>query len=147
MRVTYGGVSVLELKKQGATFTVTDAQVVKGGDPDTSYTLRVLTRDDEQRLIEKIARACEKSEWNHELRRMDTVLDQRRAKVELTLAVLDHILVEWSGVTDADTGTALPCTLEFKRMLPQDRQDSLLDIARANAQVKAAARDKTFPGT
>jgi hypothetical protein len=142
IRVRYGGLMALDLKKQGETFTVTDAQVVKGGDADTVYTVRVLTRDDEQRLIEKIAKQCEKPEWDHELRRMEPKIDRRLMQAELQKAILDHILVDWSGIESE--GEALPCTLDYKRMLPTDRQDGLFEIAKANAQVKGAALQATF---
>ena len=78
MRVTYGGLMALNLLKRGSTFVVTDAQVVKGGDPDTTYTVRVLTRDDAEQLTQVAADKSTKKQFNEESGRVEDTLDRKQ---------------------------------------------------------------------
>jgi hypothetical protein len=124
----------LELFKTGSTFTVRDADLVPGGDPDTVYTLQYFTADDADRLRKQAT----KQVYNASIQRMEDSFDS----LAYALSILDHVLVEWTGVVR--DGVPLECILANKRVLPGNRRERMLVLAQENVQVKAAAQAASF---
>lgn len=119
----------LELFDTGSTFTVQDVDLVEGGDPETSYTLRYFTSDDADRLRKEATTR----KWNKSSHLMEETFDP----LKYALSVLDHVLVDWTGVVRH--GKPLECVIEHKRVVPAARRDAMLKLAQENVAVQAAA--------
>ena len=126
----------LELFKTGSTFTVTDVDLVPGGDPETRYTLQYFTADDADRL----RRAATTKKYNSTTHQMDETFDG----LAYALSIIDHVLVGWSGVVR--DGQPLDCILANKRVLPGNRRERMLILAQENVEVKAAQQAESFRG-
>lgn len=124
----------LELFKTGSTFTIADADLVPGGDTDTTYTLQYFTADDADRL----RRQATSQKYNPTTQRMDDTFDT----MAYALSILDHVLVGWTGVVR--DGIPLDCILVNKRVLPGNRRERMLILAQENVQVKAAEQAESF---
>ena len=125
----------LELFDTGSTFTVCDADLVEGGDPETSYTLRYFTADDADRLT----KAATTKRFNKGTHQQEDVFD----RLKYALSVIDHVLVDWVGVVR--DGEPLPCVLEYKRVVPGARREAMLRLAQENVQVTAQREAESFP--
>lgn len=100
--------------------TVTDdALGVQGGDKDTSYTLRPLTRETYREIIQRHTKKVP----NRRTHQMDEVTDHPAAGDDL----LDYAVVAWSGILLG--GAEAPCTRENKLKLDLPRASALLDKA------------------
>jgi hypothetical protein len=129
----------LELKRPGTFFTITDADLVPGGDKETVYTVRYYTTEDADRIRE----ACTPKKFDSATGRIvDNVPDVNEHNKKLALAILDFVLKDWTGVFDGDQ--PMPCTIENKTLLPGTRRLRLLQLAQENVEVKAQSKAETF---
>lgn len=124
----------LELFQPGSTFTVKDSEIVPGGDPDTTYTVRYFTADDADRLRKQATT----QKYNPTHQRMEEEFDG----LAYALSIVDHVIAGWEGIVR--DGQPLPCLLAHKRVLPANRREALLKLAQDNVQVKAAAQAESF---
>jgi hypothetical protein len=119
------------------TTVVSDADLVPGGDPGTSYTIRKLTPE-KSREIRKA----------HTTKRLDRRTHQYLEDIDadaLQDALLDYCLAAWEGVTDGSEPA--PCVLANKLRLDWERRAAILRDAGANAIAKdgAATADSFRP--
>src|SRR5436190_21251865 len=121
----------LELKDEKDTWTVTDADVIKGGDTDTAYTVRRLTLDKHREITKRHTKPATYKKG--ERRDEDAIQDD----------LFDYVLVGWKGVVVK--GAPVPCDWEHKKLVDVARRIALLDIAGLN-EIAAAedARDESF---
>jgi hypothetical protein len=110
----------VKLTRKGDTITVTDADLVAGGDPDTTYQLQLMTRHDYRALVHKNTT----KKPNPRSRAMEDVTDMEALGDDL----VDFVLQGWSGVID-DSGADAPCTRENKLTLDAGRTQAMQDRA------------------
>lgn len=111
------------LQSKDTTFEVKDSDLglADGGDPNTVYTLRQLTRADYKRVMA----ANTKQVMNRATRGFASEIDHLAAEEDL----LDYALVGWSGVVMAD-GTPAECSRDNKlNGLPSTVLSALLERA------------------
>lgn len=124
----------LELFQTGSTFTVTDADLVPGGDPEVVYTLRYFTSEDADRL----RKAAITKKYNATKQAQEETFDS----TAYGESVINHVLVEWTNVTR--NGEPLPCVLSNKRIMPAERRGRMVSLAQENVQVKAVEQAASF---
>lgn len=110
----------VKLTKTGDTITVTDADLVAGGDPNTTYMLQLVTRHDYRELVRKNTT----KKPNPRSRAMEDVTDMEALGDDL----VDFVLQGWSGVVD-DSGADAPCSRENKLLLDAGRTQAMQDRA------------------
>ena len=125
----------LELKDESATWTITDADLIQGGDKETTYTIRRLT-------LEK----------HREIRRRHTSKPTYRRQYEHVNEeafqddLFDYVLVGWSGVIV--NGKEAPCDSAHRALLDVPRRIQILDAAGMNEiRAQEDARDASFRAT
>jgi hypothetical protein len=124
----------LELKDESATWWITDAELVPGGDKATRYEVRRLTLDKHREITRKHTKP-----GNY--RRPEGKIDQEGIQDDL----FDYVLKAWEGITVK--GEPVPCEFEFKRLLDVPRRVALLDAAGMNDLAAAEdARGESFRG-
>lgn len=127
----------LKLMNDDESIVVTDAELVDGGDPDSSYTLRGLTREVRRDIVAKHTTV----RLNPRTHRNEQVQDDEA----IAWALLDYALVAWSGILWL--GEPAPCELVYKMKLDEIRLRELLKRAGLNQIVAAeAARGASFRG-
>jgi hypothetical protein len=124
----------LNLLREEEQITVKDSDLLDGGDPDTTYTLRKLTPSAQRRIVKANTKRgnyknAESVDWH-------AVRDEQ----------VDHILIAWSGVMDPRTGKAAECTRANKiDGLDEVRKSALVDKAGlADVQAVEEARTASF---
>lgn len=115
--------------------TVRDVDLdVPSPDPDTSYTVRILSPETSKTLHDKHTRV----EWNKTTHQKERITDW----MALSEDSIDYVLVGWEGVEDA-TGQPAPCTRETKVCgLDLQRRKQLIELAgtvHKDAEVAATA--------
>jgi hypothetical protein len=122
----------LELKDESATWWITDAELVPGGDKETRYKVRRLTLDKHREITKRHTKPGT-------YRRPEGKVDQDAIQDDL----FDYVLTAWEGVNAS--GEAVPCEWESKRLLDVPRRVALLDAAGMNdlAAVESA-RNESF---
>lgn len=124
----------LQLGRASDTFTVTDAELpgVERGATGVTYTLRPLST---ARYFEIVDQLSEKK-WDRRLNRLEKTPP---AQEVVHAAVLDWVLVDWTGVHDFQ-GQPLPCDPETKRLIDAVRSRAIVEVAGAN-RVESVAQD------
>lgn len=123
------------LGSQDLFVTVRDVDLdVPSPDPNTTYRIKLLTPQQQRDLADKHTRV----EWNKKTHEKEKVTDW----LALSEDTIDLVLVEWTGVEDAD-GTPAPCTREAKVIgLDLQRRRQLIEMSGAmhrDAEVAAVA--------
>lgn len=123
----------LELLDDSKTIEVTDAEIVDGGDKDTTYTIRKITQARQREFRKRNTRP-----GNY---RRDEAINHDGLQDDQ----IDYALVAWSGVVA--NGQPVPCERSYKLRLDIVRKVAILDRA-CIADVVAAeeAKDKSFRG-
>jgi hypothetical protein len=123
----------LELKDESATWWITDAELVPGGDKDTRYRVRRLTLDKHREITKRHTKPG--NFRRPEKQNVDEIQDD----------LFDYALDGWEGVTK--NGQPVDCVWEFKALLDVSRRIALLDVAGLN-EIAAAedAREESFRG-
>lgn len=132
----------LLVRSEDERIEVCDADLdgVEDGDPETHYTVRVLT----QRVIDEIRARHTKHVVNKVTHRREPVTDDRAMAEDL----LDYLLVEWQGIVFKATRAPVPCTKEYKtQALAGARVEALFKLAGVNETERAADRAASFPAT
>ena len=119
--------------------TVTDAELpdVENGDPATVYTLVPLTTS----LHQAVSQSVEEKRFNPRSHVKETHVDP----LKLADALVDAVLVDWSGVVTKD-GPA-PCERAYKVRLDTRRKGALLQVAGINQIVTEDAQAQSFRPT
>jgi hypothetical protein len=122
----------IRLIDEDERITVTDVDLVgrAEGDPNTSYTIRPITRD----TYDVFRKKHTKPEWKRHVHTKE--LDE----MGFTDSVIEYVLVDWTGVVFR--GQAVPCTLEYKKRLDSERSGRLLDKAGFNQVQDAAEKEE-----
>ena len=121
----------LELRQAGDLITLSDADLIKDGDPTVTYTVRRLTID----------------KWR-EIRRKHTKPGTYRKPEQCDEeafqdALFDYVLEGWTNVVA--NGTPLPCDWSNKRLIELPRRAALIDAAGANeVSAHEEAREESF---
>lgn len=122
----------LELKDDSATWTISDADLVSGGDKETVYTVRRLT-------LEKHREIRKRHTSKPTYRRQFEQLNEEAFQDDL----FDYVLVNWTGVIVK--GQPAPCDAEHRALLDVPRRIALLDAAGMNEiRAQEDARDTSF---
>lgn len=117
-----------------------DLDGVEDGDPETIYTVRVLT----QRVIDEIRARHTKSVINKVTHRREPVTDDRAMAEDL----LDYLLVDWRGVVFKASREPVPCTKDYKAAaLSGARVEALFRLAGVNEVARDEARAASFRPT
>lgn len=125
----------IQLSQDDDRFTVTDAELVAGGDAETSYTIRPLTREVRKRVVKEHTTR----QANPRTRAMEDRVDAEA----IGLALLDYALVGWSGILWQ--GQPAPCEKDYKLKLDEVRLSAILEQAGLSRIVDAeAARGESF---
>jgi hypothetical protein len=126
----------LKLAQDGDRITILDSDLMKDGDPETTYILQPLSRD----IYKKVVRQCtSKDKLNRRTRQMEEETDWAAVSESL----IDYALVEWSGILF--DGKPAPCTREMKLRLDVTRAQALLDRAgMSEIETVAENKDATF---
>jgi hypothetical protein len=111
------------------TFTVSDADLVDSGDTDTTFTLRHITTEQHQDIVDRHT----KETWTKRHQK-EKVYDHAAIQREL----LDFVLVAWSGVVMLGTHTPIPCEIEAKLLLDVNRKMAIIERAGGNEIVSPA---------
>lgn len=126
----------LKLRREGDVSTVSDADLITGGDKDVSYEVRHITVEKYREIVKKHTKRVP----NRRTHQMEEELDYLAIADEQ----LDYALSGWTGVFDEDMNP-LPCVAEHKALLDPTRRQAILDRAGANDVVTAAeTRDHSF---
>jgi hypothetical protein len=108
----------LNLLREEEEITVTDSDLLEGGDPNTTYRLRKLTPSAQRKIVKANTRPgnfkrAESVDWHG-------VRDDQ----------VDHILLGWEGVIDPRTGKPAECSRSNKiDGLDEVRKSALVDKA------------------
>jgi hypothetical protein len=126
----------LELKTDDDITTVSDADLVAGGDPETSYDIRHITPQKHREIVKQNTKKVP----NRRSHAMEEVTDW----VALQDALVDYAIAKWTGIVYK--GQPLPCERENKLRLDAGRRMAILDRAGMN-EVQAAPerRSESFP--
>ena len=121
--------------------TVRDGDLdVPSPDPTTNYTIRILSPETSRALADKHTRV----EWNKKDHTKERVTDW----MALSEDSIDHVLVAWEGVEDAE-GKPAACTRDAKvQGLDLQRRRQLIDMASTvhkDAEVATAASFRAAP--
>jgi len=121
--------------KDGDLIVVKDSELVAGGDPDTSYSLRPLTREIRKEILAKNTSRVP----NRRTHQMDEQIDGEGVGWDL----LDYSLVSWDGILW--DGQPAPCERDYKLKLDPTRSVALLEKAGLSQVIAAeVARPETF---
>lgn len=120
----------IKLLSEDDQITVSDADLIKDGDPDTSYTLRKITPKKHREIVKANTRP-----GNH--RREESVNWSAVNEDQI-----DYLLLSWTGVNDPATNQPAACTRENKLLLDAVRKVELIDRA-GMAEVVAAEEART----
>jgi hypothetical protein len=127
----------MALQLDAGQITVADNEIVPGGDPETTYTLRLLTRDDYRRVVREHTTKVP----NRRSHAMEDVTNWEAVGERL----LDMVLTGWTGILHG--GEPAPCTAEMKAKLDSARSAGLLDRAGMNQIARSAeAKADSFRG-
>jgi hypothetical protein len=124
----------LELKDDHGTQVVTDADLLKGGDPTVTYTIRRLTIDKQREIHKRHTKPA-------------TFKRPERADLEAVQDDLfDWCLANWTNVVA--NGQPIECVWEHKKLLDLARRTAILEVAGMN-EIAAAedAREESFRPT
>jgi hypothetical protein len=119
------------------TITAKDSELLSGGDPDTTYTLRPLTTEKHREIV----RLHTRKEPDRRTRAMQDVTDWAAVTDDL----VDYVVASWIGILDGAEPAA--CTRENKMRLDAPTKDALLERAGLNEIVKprdAEDREASF---
>jgi hypothetical protein len=105
----------VKLLRDDDNITIKDADLVEGGDKDTSYTLRHLTPEKIDEIRERHTR---KANYRRPAKTNEKLVDQD---------LLDYVLIAWTGIVDGDKPA--PCEIEYKLRLDKIRRSELLRTA------------------
>jgi hypothetical protein len=105
----------ISLLRENDEFTITDAELVDGGDKDTTFTIRRITPA-ELKVIEK------KHTTKPNYRRPEK-LDVEAYRND----VIDFVLRNWTGVLDR--GEPVACEREYKLLLSNIRKIAIMERA------------------
>ena len=117
----------VELKDDGDIDVVSDADLVPGGDKDTSYNVRHITIEKNREIVAKNTKPIP----NRRTHVMEPTTDWQAVNDDL----LDYAISDWRGIVAK--GEPLPCTRENKMKLDALRRDALLQKSGLN-EVQAA---------
>jgi hypothetical protein len=118
------------------TFTVCDADLVEGGDKETTFTLRHITTEQHQDIVDRYT----KDTWTKRHQK-EKVYDHVAIQREL----LDFVLVGWAGVVSLGTNTPIPCEIDAKLLLDVNRKTAIIERAGGNEIVSPAeAKERSF---
>lgn len=125
-----------EIRRAEETFTVSEADILDGGDTDVSYTIRPITRDRYQAVSVRQA-----AKFGG--RRGMKLSEQFEFMVALNEELFDYALVDWSGVTMG--GEPVACDSDTKKLLDGAVMQKVLEKAGLN-EIRASedARAATF---
>lgn len=125
----------VRLMQSGDQFTVKDSELVSGGDGETSYTVRAITRE-----VKKSLEAKHTSQIpNRRTHQMDSVLNNEAYFDDL----LDYVLVDWSGILLGSE--PVPCERDHKLKLDVARCMALLERAgMSQIQEGGASKSASF---
>lgn len=126
----------LQLQTEDDQIVVKDTELVEQGDPETTYTVRFVTRETYQRVSTKHSARFGG-------RRGLKLQEQIEFAVAVNEELIDYALVSWTGVLI--NGQPAPCDTVHKKMLDGERAQGLLAKAGVN-QIAAgeAARAASF---
>jgi hypothetical protein len=110
---------------------------VSGGDPETTYTLKPITRDVYKRTIA----GRTKKVPNQRTRQMEDATDWSAVSEDL----LDYTLENWSGVLWS--GQPAPCDRDMKLKIDPLRAAALLERAGMNQIALGGDRGESFRAT
>ena len=128
----------IQLMNDDDRIVVTDADLVAGGDADTTYTLRPLTRDVRKRMV----KAHTAKRPNPRTHAMEDATDHEAVGSDL----VDFALIAWTGILW--NGEPAPCEREFKLKLDDMRLRAILEAAGLSRIVEAdQARGESFRAT
>jgi hypothetical protein len=107
------------LKNPEQTFTVRESDVpgVDNGDPDVTYTLRLVTRT----AAKAIGQRRTEKKLDPQSRRFVDVVNTE----DIDLDLIDYAIVDWAGIVS--DGIVVPCDAESKRAFAEQN----LGISRA----------------
>ncbi len=111
----------LEIIDDDAPFDFRPVDEETGEASDTVFQLRVLPDADQRRLDKQHT----KPTFDKKARRMVDKRDDGAYVAD----VLDTVIVGWSGVKSARTGTDIPCSREMKARLPERLKVEILRLA------------------
>jgi hypothetical protein len=124
----------VELSRLDDTFTVKDSDLVQGGDPGATLTIRHIPVDTIRELVKKHThRTFVRHQPVEQLDDMGYADDQ-----------IDYAIVEWTGFTVK--GAPVPCTREHKLKLDGVRRAAVIDRAILNRVTPAEVRAESFRG-
>jgi hypothetical protein len=131
----------LVLRKAEEEITVSDAELVAGGDKDTVYTLRTLTVQKNREIVaaHTTARA------NRRTHVMEDDIDWEAVND----AQFEFVLKDWKGVTATDNEghkVSVPCTPDYKQLVDGGRRAAMLARGGMNDVMAAPeVRAESFP--
>lgn len=108
----------IELKQAGDEIPVTDAELISGGDAETTYTLRRLTIDTWREIARKHTKPATYRK------------PERRDEEAFQDDLFDYVLKGWTGIVS--NGQPAPCDWEHKKLLDLGRRVAMLDRAGMN---------------
>lgn len=126
--------------------TIKDSELVDGGDTDTNYTVRVLPSP----LMAKIKKDVSKK------KKHGMIVNEAEESEALTRAVIDYMLVSWSGVVRGDGTPVDPNEVLNTKAGPmaakyvaidQERYLALLNRVTKNEVLAAERKEATFRPT
>jgi hypothetical protein len=120
----------LELKTADDEVVVSDADLVAGGDKDTSYTIRFLTIEKNRELVKQHTKKVPN-------RRTHQMEDDTNWEA-VSDAQFDYVLKDWKGVRVK--GADVPCVPQFKQLVDGTRRGALLVKAGLNEVMAAPER-------
>lgn len=127
----------VNLMKDEDRITVKDSELVAGGDPDTTYELRPLTREIRKEIIKRNTAMVP----NGRTHVMEPRIDQEAVGWDL----VDYALVGWTGILWH--GQPAPCEREYKLKLDEPRANMILQKAGLSQVIAAeVARPESFRG-
>lgn len=122
----------VELSRDNDIFTVTDAELVAGGDPEATLTIRHVSVEKVREFVKKHTEA----KWNRGIR------TETFNEIGFSDDQLDYALVDWTGFTSE--GQPVPCTRENKLRLDGGRRAAIIGRATENRVTPAQARADSF---
>ena len=113
----------LEVRKAGDPIIVCDADLedVTNGDPETTYTLRTITRD----IIRDLQKPYLKQQFNKRTHSLEDVPLSKEDDAALMADILDYVIASWDGILYQ--GQPLPCDKTTKPLLDMDRKSTRLN--------------------